>query len=186
MGNPAGYRLASFERWPVHVPVPFDVYYELRKENIAPKTTAPLTVHHIPMLGFSGFGNTLTVSVEQIVCEYAKILVTNRLTIAWLVRRVLRDQQPFAIGCLAGKDRTGVVCYALLRAWGVTLPYIADDYAQSQDALKKDMALFNCHWERKGLTREDYKRRLYTPEEVIFRLDGWLLRQFGSIYGYLG
>lgn len=164
---------------------PFEYYIELRSEIISPVQNENLDVFHIPLIGFKGFGPSKMITSEQIVEEYKKILIKNQENIKEIIGLINKINAPFAFGCAAGKDRTGVLSYIILRYLGEPINVIASDFSLSKSSLIDDISLFQSHWLKKGLTKQEYIERINTSEEIIFLLDKWVSETYGSVYEYL-
>lgn len=72
--------------------------------------------------------------------------------------------------CTAGKDRTGVVVAMLLRLVGVSTSDIARDYALSARQLRAHLGSFKAHWEKRGLSPQQYAIRLETQARTMTAL----------------
>ena len=100
--------------------------------------------------------------------SYLRMLDVVQPALTGLVRLLLEsDMAATCIACTAGKDRTGVMCALLLLALGVSDEAISADFARSGDELLLNVDLFEDHWRRKGITREQYGERLRTPPETM-------------------
>ncbi|NJP30874.1 tyrosine-protein phosphatase [Micromonospora thermarum] len=88
---------------------------------------------------------------------------------------------PVLVHCVAGKDRTGIVCGLTLAVLGVSDADIAADYALSTEAGEKFMAWFMSTGKqvRPGLPP------LTCPEEAMLLFLAELREGYGSVEGYL-
>jgi protein tyrosine/serine phosphatase len=92
------------------------------------------------------------------------------------------DAAPVVVHCVAGKDRTGVVCALTLSELGVPDATIAEDYALSTAASERFTA-----WVRGQLPQSAQTPPVYyasPAEAMMLFLDG-LRKRHGSIRGYL-
>jgi len=78
-----------------------------------------------------------------------------------------RCDAPVVFGCHAGKDRTGLLAMALLEIAGASRRHIRFDYADSSEALEAAIDEFADKWERRGLDRRTYLRRVRAHPETI-------------------
>lgn len=89
---------------------------------------------------------------------------------------------PIAVGCSAGKDRTGVVVGLLLELLGVPRQLIARDYAASGPALLERLDDFAAHWRKRGIDRDAYAARFaLQPGTMLDFLDGLDCRYGGTL-----
>lgn len=88
---------------------------------------------------------------------------------------------PVLVHCVAGKDRTGIVCGLTLAVLGVPDTHIAADYALSTEAAERFQAWFNSTGKqvRPGLPP------LTTPAEAMTLFLAELRHRHGSVEGYL-
>ncbi|MDM4722898.1 tyrosine-protein phosphatase [Micromonospora sp. WMMA1363] len=88
---------------------------------------------------------------------------------------------PVVVHCVAGKDRTGIVCGLTLAVLGVSDTDIAADYALSTEAGERFMAWFASTGKqmRPGLPP------LTCPEEAMLLFLAELRTAYGSVEGYL-
>lgn len=74
------------------------------------------------------------------------------------------------VSCTAGKDRTGLVIGLLLSALGVSIKNISRDYALSARQLRSKLYHFRHHWEKRGITSQQYAIRLETQASTMVSL----------------
>lgn len=92
------------------------------------------------------------------------------------------DAAPVVVHCVAGKDRTGVVCALTLSVLGVSDEDIAADYALSTAAGKRFMAWLR---DQKVLKREIPQPYFSSPAEAMMLFLADLRARHGSAEGYL-
>jgi protein-tyrosine phosphatase len=92
---------------------------------------------------------------------------------------------PLLVFCHAGKDRTGVVIYLLLKCAGESLEAICRDYECSTTFLEADLEFFRPNWLAKGITRQEFARRMIADGETIRILDKSLQKRYDGVEGYL-
>lgn len=87
-------------------------------------------------------------------------------------------------GCYAGKDRTGIIAFLLLKLFDFHEDDILNDYLASRISLVDNIDYFRKTWEKKGLTKEQYIARITPTKEPILLLCEYLSHKYGSIEGY--
>jgi hypothetical protein len=92
------------------------------------------------------------------------------------------DAAPVVVHCVAGKDRTGVVCALTLSLLGVADEHIAEDYALSTAASRRF-----SEWVRSQLPPDAPIPQPYfaSPAEAMLRFLTDLRDRHGSVRGYL-
>lgn len=92
------------------------------------------------------------------------------------------ESAPVVVHCVAGKDRTGVVCALTLSVLGVSDEDIATDYALTTAASGRFMAWLRA----KGALRDDIPKPYYSsPAEAMLLFLTDLRDRHGSAEGYL-
>jgi protein-tyrosine phosphatase len=89
------------------------------------------------------------------------------------------DRAPAVVHCVAGKDRTGVICALTLSLLGVADHEIADDYALSTEAAERFMT-----WVRRTNPDAAMKPYYRSPAEAMMLFLKDLRRRHGSVGGY--
>jgi protein tyrosine/serine phosphatase len=92
------------------------------------------------------------------------------------------DNAPLVVHCVAGKDRTGVVCALTLSLLGVSDADIAEDYALSTDASERFRIWINTNLPGSGPIPQPYYS---SPAEAMKLFLAELRRQHGSVERYL-
>ena len=98
--------------------------------------------------------------------------------------RVVADPEaaPVVVHCMAGKDRTGLICALTLSAVGVPDQDVAEEYAlTSPNIVRLRDVLLRA---KPGRTDLDLLP-LDTPAEAMARLLTGLRERYGSVEGYL-
>ncbi|QGN50312.1 tyrosine-protein phosphatase [Micromonospora sp. WMMD558] len=114
--------------------------------------------------------------------RYADLAQTGTAGLGEAVGLIADDvNAPVLVHCVAGKDRTGIVCGLTLAVLGVADADIAADYALSTEAGEKFMAWFRSTGQqvRPGLPP------LTCPEEAMLLFLAELREGYGSVEGYL-
>ncbi|MFF5171325.1 tyrosine-protein phosphatase [Micromonospora sp. NPDC000089] len=115
--------------------------------------------------------------------RYADLAETGTAGLAEAVGLIADSANaPVLVHCLAGKDRTGIVCALTLSVLGVSDPDIAEDYALSSEAGERFSA-----WVAETMPEAEQPPQpfLSAPAEaMILFLDG-LRERHGSIEDYL-
>ncbi|HEY8471274.1 MAG TPA: tyrosine-protein phosphatase [Natronosporangium sp.] len=99
------------------------------------------------------------------------------------VIRVLADERaaPVVVHCVAGKDRTGLVCALTLAALGVPDEVIDDDYAQSTENNRRWVA-----WaQQNGHPEIEFQPWFASPPGTMKLFLGELRERYGSVERYL-
>jgi protein tyrosine/serine phosphatase len=88
------------------------------------------------------------------------------------------------VHCVAGKDRTGLLCAFLLDLAGVPEDAIAADYAVSEERLRPRHQAWLAEAETDA-ERERIRRISRTPPEAMLGVFAELERRYGGVAGYL-
>jgi protein tyrosine/serine phosphatase len=98
--------------------------------------------------------------------------------------KVIADEEsaPVVVHCVAGKDRTGVVCALTLSLLGVDDLDIVEDYALSTAASKKFSAWLRGQLPESAPLPPPF---LASPAEAMMLFLGGLRKRHGSVDGYL-
>lgn len=89
------------------------------------------------------------------------------------------------VGCSQGKDRTGLVCAALLELDGASWEEVAEDYARALEALAEGAIAEERSWNSRGLTRSQYLRRYKLGSAPLSGLLARLAPGSPSLTGWL-
>jgi protein-tyrosine phosphatase len=114
------------------------------------------------------------------LARYQRLAGAMAAPLAAVLEAVGRGERVIAT-CTAGKDRTGVLCALVLGGIGVRERAIAQDYALTGRCLRQHVEVFRSHWERKGLARGQYARRLETTAATMRGLLAWLRETHGGL-----
>lgn len=79
-------------------------------------------------------------TADSLVRHYLGYLAVSAQAAAQAFRLLADDGTPAVVHCAAGKDRTGVMTALVLRALGVPVEAVAEDYARSADAVPQVLA----------------------------------------------
>ena len=107
---------------------------------------------------------------------YLKLVDANGAQYTDMVRAVINAKGLTIVHCLAGKDRTGIVCALLLGAVGVCESDIVADY-QTSGTYNKTHKMIDKYMERMGPDRPQYLMRS-EPENMEM-----LIAHFNQKYG---
>jgi hypothetical protein len=126
-----------------------------------------------PMSGLNQENRIKTIITNQdLITNYLEILEKESSLIIKVVEELIQaGNQNILIGCNMGKDRTGIIAYMLMRKLKIPLKIIAEDYAKSKELLLMDIDMFENHWSKRNMSRDEYTKRLISPEEIIDHLD---------------
>jgi protein-tyrosine phosphatase len=89
---------------------------------------------------------------------------------------------PVVVHCMAGKDRTGVVCALTLSLLGVSDDDIATDYALTESAM---VALTAYLWEHNPAAIEGQDHMFDSPREAMLLFLDDMRRLYGSVEKYV-
>ncbi len=92
------------------------------------------------------------------------------------------ETAPLVVHCVAGKDRTGIVCALTLSLLGVDDADIAADYALSAASAERFNAWFR---EQLSITTSVHPPFLASPAETMLLFLAELRQRHGSVEGYL-
>jgi protein-tyrosine phosphatase len=120
--------------------------------------------------------------VDYLVTRYLAMSEESAADIATALAVIADPEQlPVVVHCMAGKDRTGMICAFTLSAVGVPDRDIAEEYAlTSPNIVRLRDSLLAAKPERADLDRLP----LDTPAEAMRRLLSGLRERHGSIEGY--
>lgn len=118
---------------------------------------------------------------------YLDLLQGNGETVRSLLLFMTRELglRRFVFGCSAGKDRTGVVAFLLLSLAGAAPETIVEDYALTTAFNRANLEYFRPHWEKRGMTPEEYAERIAARPEIIRLFAEGITRSYGGVVGYL-
>lgn len=135
----------------------------------------------------ASFRKKLYPTPEDYACYYMIILLNDRQRIRELLNFIATTPNcySFVIGCSAGKDRTGLIIYLLLKIGGISIDTIALDYELSNNYLLKDIEFLSLHRKKRNITEEDYIKRITAKKETIYILDSLFQEKYGNIWDYL-
>lgn len=124
-------------------------------------------------------------SADTLVQHYLGYLLVSADTLADIFRMLSDDGLPAVVHCAAGKDRTGVTTALLLRAVGVPVDIVAEDYALSGPAIPQILARLRrlpSYADRIDLLpAEVHACDARTMADFLVEVD----EQFGSVQGFL-
>ena len=169
-------------------------FVDLRTEREAARDGLPLKIinrhvrriHH-PISSRDVFLNGISRPMpSDYVSAYLDMLEPAGRTLKALIPLILEgDAIPLAIGCTAGKDRTGLVSALLLAALRAQPNVIAKDYSLSARCLRSHLSLFRDHWEKRGISARDYAIRLECVPSTILRVLEAVQQRYDSVDGFL-
>jgi protein-tyrosine phosphatase len=124
-------------------------------------------------------------SADTLVRHYLGYLQVSAGALAEVFRMLSDDGLPAVVHCAAGKDRTGVTTALLLRAVGVPVDVVAEDYALSGPAIPQILARLRrlpSYADRIDLLPADvHACDARTMAEFLVEVD----QEFGSVSGFL-
>lgn len=117
---------------------------------------------------------------------YQQIIKKNSSQIATLLNALLQQlaQGSCLIGCYAGKDRTGVICYLIHRMLETPIEEIATDYNHSSKSLLKAKEFFSNNAIRKKLSLDEYCQRFSLCPSIFNAFHQWFDGQYPIITDY--
>lgn len=114
--------------------------------------------------------------------RYADLATTGTAGLAAAIGLIADESNaPLLVHCVAGKDRTGIVCGLTLAVLGVSDDDIATDYALSTAAGERFQAWFATT----GMAVHPALPPLTCPEEAMLLFLAELRDSYGSVEGYL-
>lgn len=130
---------------------------EIRKSGEMPGLQAALEWRHFPIASAEELRGTDKPTYRDYGRDYIRTLDENGGRFAEILT-FLADSphRGYAIGCRAGKDRTGLAVMLLLAAAGASRAAILSDYESSTEHLRRDAAHFSDHWEARRIHRDEY------------------------------
>lgn len=124
-------------------------------------------------------------AADTLVQHYLGYLAVSAGALAQVFRLLADGELPAVVHCAAGKDRTGVTAALVLRAVGVPVDVVAEDYARSAPAVPQILARLRrlpSYADRINLLPpEVHACQAETMAEFLAAVD----EQFGSIPGFL-
>jgi protein-tyrosine phosphatase len=124
-------------------------------------------------------------AADTLVQHYLGYLLVSAGALATTFRLLADDGLPAVVHCAAGKDRTGVTTALLLRAVGVPVDVVAEDYALSGPAVPQILARLRrlpSYADRIDLLPADvHACHAETMAEFLSQVE----QRFGSVYGFL-
>jgi len=182
----AYYRMALGLSTPAGLAEKVDVLIDFRApEDAVTQCDRAARCINIPMTGVGGrYRNTKLPTRADLLAFYIELVDAYRTGYAQLAQTVFSGAL-VAFGCYFGKDRTGIASYLLGACGGVPLEQIINDYCRSGPELERNIDAFPDHWSGKGLTKEEYVRRLSCSRETIPELHRYIVSSYGSVRDYL-
>jgi len=120
----------------IHVPV-------FREEDYSPEKMAIRWGYYTS--GLDGF-----------VMAYTGILQNGAVPFGTILRQLRDSDDPIAVHCTAGKDRTGVICAIILKLLGCDDEVVAREYELTTIGLKRDHSKILAAVAHEGSPRETY------------------------------
>lgn len=124
-------------------------------------------------------------AADTLVQHYLGYLAVSAGALAQVFRLLADGQLPAVVHCAAGKDRTGLTAALVLRAVGVPVDVVAEDYARSASAVPQILARLRrlpSYADRIDLLPpEVHACQAETMAEFLAAVD----EQFGSVPGFL-
>ena len=120
---------------------------------------------------------------KSMAALYAQLLHNAGVEYARVFRLFLENDGVSLFHCTAGKDRTGVVAMLLLQLAGVPEETIAEDYAASEENLRKQEIRQRAFYAQQGLAIPAHVFGS-KPEDMEQTLS-LLYREYGGAAGYL-
>jgi len=169
-------------------------YYDFRaKEEInawglaAPVENGQIEHRHFPIMGnlfrFNDDG-TQIITESYFEC-YTHILKDSHVALTEIIDHLAHTEDPIVVGCMAGKDRTGVVVAAVLAALNVSDEDIAKNYAITSENLKSRADYFSHYWDSGVVTKRQVELLLHAPENVMIQFLEQVNSKFGSLLNYI-
>jgi hypothetical protein len=168
------------------MPEKLDVLIDFRsKDEALLKTTVAQECINIPMIGVGEkYRKTKIPSEGDLLDFYVEIVEIHRKGFQQL-KDIIITHPKVGFGCYFGKDRSGIAAYLISVLFGKKWEKIIKDYELSTQELTRNIELFEAHWCRKGVSKEDYLKRLHCTGDTLLKLDQYIKRKFGSVEGYL-
>jgi protein-tyrosine phosphatase len=152
----------------------------------APDAAASVAVRRMPFSGLTpAFAALERPTWRDYADHYVRLLPRAHAPVRSLFATLGAGRdQPVAIGCSLGKDRTGIVVAVLLATLGAADDVIAEDYAKTGASLHDD-PLLHDYARRLGVSRAELARRCRTRQETVHAFLTGLRATYGSVAGYL-
>jgi Protein tyrosine/serine phosphatase len=102
-----------------------------------------------------------------------------------ILATIAEADAPVLVHCFVGKDRTGLITALALRATGVPVETIADDYALSEALTIALLAEIRAMLIRLGYDVTRFDRLSPAPREAMIETMAYLDERYGGIEAYL-
>jgi protein-tyrosine phosphatase len=178
----------------LHEDLGIRTYIDLRSEDEIARTGPPHALMHAgirwvcsPVCDYPDHAiSAKEPTIDDYVTYYTTMVEAARPGFAAAVLAVdTCGHAPLVFGCHAGKDRTGILAALLMDREHAPVELIAIDYARSGPLLASAIDQFREKWERRGMTRESYARRMHTPAEVMIRFLDAMHHRYGGLSRYV-
>lgn len=171
-----------------------DCHIDLRGDNERNKLPLPAllctsAIHHfhLPLSDeTSGFKHILLPNHEDYLKYYRHILSTHGKTLKNIFELFAHPEYySYWLSCHFGKDRTGIVCILLMLLLKESPEEIASEYGKSAPSLVANLHCFNQHWEKRGITAEQYQQRLELNHDFAAKVISLIEQDFGGVQKFL-
>jgi hypothetical protein len=115
-----------------------------------------------------GFKQKLFPAEIDYVTYYWVLIDQIATALKRLIELVNNFQYPLMFGCYAGKDRTGLLAALILKILNYDNTFIATEYSRSYYSLLKKIDIFREHWEKRGITKDEYSFRLSSNKNIMY------------------
>ncbi|WP_371933022.1 tyrosine-protein phosphatase [Bradyrhizobium sp. CCGUVB23] len=125
------------------------------------------------------FLSRVTRPIPNHYLDSSRALLRQAIDIVEALAELISSAEPRAtiISCSFGKDRTGIVVGLMLRIIGVNVHHISRDYALSARQLRPHLQRFRMHWEKRGISAQEFAIRFETQARTMSMLLGALPHQ---------
>jgi hypothetical protein len=182
------YRGGSFDHYGEHGSLQskfrIGAMFDLRNKSEINANYDAIRYFHFPMIADTRMpdipdANDYVIYYQQLIMENKHVIRDLLLTL----KSTLEDTSCL-IGCHAGKDRTGVICYLVHRIVGTSEQLIRQDYVASKEGLMHREDVFIDNARKRNLTFAAYRERFQLCEQVYDGFDDWFKSEYPVIQNF--